>query len=127
MIVPWVEIPVSDFDRAKTFYEAVLQGESTPMDMGAGRRSAVLPGSGDGDSAPGVSLLETAGFTPSADGVLIYMAPQDGINAALARVQAAGGETVIAKSPLSDSSPDNGYFATFKDSEGNTVGLFSMT
>ena len=40
--INWFEIPVKDFDRAKKFYEAILDAEMQPMEMG-GMKCAFFP------------------------------------------------------------------------------------
>ena len=74
-----------------------------------------------GEGSPG------GGFNPlgeqvKAGDVSIYVGTDD-IDAALAKVEALGGATVMPKSEI----PNNGWFALFKDPTGNIVGLFTGT
>jgi uncharacterized protein len=45
------------------------------------------------------------------------------LNESLDRVTAAGGEVMLSKTALP---PGKGYFAHFRDSEGNRIGLHSI-
>jgi predicted enzyme related to lactoylglutathione lyase len=119
----WVEIPVADFERAKAFYEAVFETELMSYPAGEGRRSAMLQTTET--AGMGISILETAGFQPSKDGVLVYFNAGEDLAPTLMRVDNAGGEVVMEKQFLG-ASADDGYFATFRDTEGNTLALFSM-
>ena len=68
-IMVWAEIPVTDYNRAKAFYEALMDGELHEMDAGEGRKSAVLPM--ESQEGVGASILEMDGFVPGENGVLI--------------------------------------------------------
>lgn len=119
-IMVWAEIPVTDYNRAKAFYEALMDGELHEMDAGAGRKSAVLPM--DSQEGVGASILEMDGFIPGENGVLIYLNAGEDINGMLERAKAAGGEVVVPCTKMSDNT-GGGYYATFKDTEGNTLAL----
>ncbi|MEO0561906.1 MAG: VOC family protein [Chloroflexota bacterium] len=119
----WIEIPVADFDRAQTFYETLLGTELTPFPNTGGRRSAMIQSTQD--AGMGVSLLEVEGFNPSPDGVLLYFNAGNDLDGMLARVEPAGGAVVMDRRMLGET-PESGYFATFHDTEGNTLALFGM-
>ena len=120
-VIGWAEIPVADYKRAKAFYEALMDGELQEMDAGEGRKSAVFPMEMNEENV-GVSILEMDGFVPNENGVLIYLNAGDDIDGMLERVTAAGGEVVIPRSKMGDNA-GGGYYATFKDTEGNTLAL----
>ena len=44
-LVNWLEIPVSDIKRAKTFYEKVFEIEMIDLDIGDGTKMALFPNS----------------------------------------------------------------------------------
>lgn len=118
--ITWFEIPVTDLDRAIKFYNAVFDGECSEPSNDGTRTTAMLPyGMIDG----GGSLTLTEGFTPSSDGVVIYLHGGDNLQVMLDRVEAAGGKVNY---PKTDMGGDMGFLATFIDTEGNTLGLFSQ-
>ena len=117
--VNWFEIPVSDMDQAKRFYEAVLEvelelNESGPMLM------AWFPAIPNGHGAAG-TLVKADGYNPAHDGTLVYFSVPD-IEATLDKVEANGGELLLPKMSIGE----NGFIGHFKDTEGNRVGLHSQ-
>lgn len=109
----WIEIPVADLARAKSFYESVFAYPPTAVTDDGTRAITVVEGQ------PTVSLNRTAGFTPSIDGVLPYFHLDGPLTAALDRVTAAGGQVVEPPAARSDL----GLFALVTDSEGNALYL----
>lgn len=116
----WFEIPVSDLDRAKAFYEKATTMSLTFMDMGDSRME-MFPGDPTDAGAAG-ALVVSDGYTPSHQGTVIYFATAD-IEAFLARVSDAGGRTLVPKMSIGEF----GFIAQFQDSEGNRIGLHSMS
>lgn len=115
----WFEIPTTDLNRAKAFYDSILGTKLKLEDSGLGKM-AVFP-----TEMPNVTgaLVNAEGYRPSADGMVIYLNLREDLTKALDRVEAAGGKVLLGKTQL----PDNvGYFAQFNDTEGNRVGLFSQ-
>jgi predicted enzyme related to lactoylglutathione lyase len=118
----WVEIPVKDIERAVTFYGALFDKELEIVDEWV-RRYANLAST---DGGAGASINQTQNFDPSDKGTLSYFWVDGSLEAVLAKVKSAGGEVIIAKALISENA-DSGYYATFKDTEGNIIGLFSMS
>ncbi|MEM6282039.1 MAG: VOC family protein [Chloroflexota bacterium] len=116
--ITWFEIPVVDIERAVKFYNAVIDGECGEIRDGGIRKMAVLP---YGMVAGGGSLVQTEGFVPGSDGIVIYLPGGDDLQVMLDRVEPAGGTITRPKARI-----DMGYIGIFTDSEGNTVGLFSQ-
>lgn len=119
-IATWFEIPVSDIERAVKFYNTIFEGECSPVSDDGTRKTALLP---FGMAEGGGSLTQTEGFSPGADGVVVYITGGDDLQNVLDRVEAAGGAVVYPKTAMGE---DMGYLATFRDSEGNTLGLYSQ-
>lgn len=117
--IHWFEIPVSDIKRATTFYEQVVGVSLQPLEQD-GVKMAWFPRHQGVEGSTG-GLIEAEGRTPSKSGTMIYLTVPD-VDAALARVGAAGGKTVLPRAK-----GDYGSVAHFEDSEGNLVGLFSET
>ena len=119
-MVGWFEIPVSDMDRAKRFYEEVFNIDIQLHDLG-GLLMGWFPFFDDKKGASG-SLIRHESYKPSAEaGVLVYFSSAD-VNDELNRVEAAGGTILKGKTQIS---PDIGYMALFLDSEGNRLALHS--
>ncbi len=117
----WFEIPVSDFQRAKKFYETILGASIYEMQMGS-NLMGFLP-MGEDQKGVGGALVKGEGYEPSATGSLVYLNAQPDLSPALSRVEEAGGKILSSKSLIRE---DIGYIALFMDTEGNKVALHSM-
>ena len=118
--VSWFEIPVRQLDRAQRFYEAVLATSLRRESMGPEITMAMF---GAANAVVGGCLLSGQGTPePSAQGTLVYLNAEPSLDAALARVEAAGGRIVTPKVHLPDGM---GVFAHIADTEGNRVGLYA--
>lgn len=119
--VSWFEIPVADFNRAKTFYQAIFEYEMPEMDM-AGILMGILPHDRDGGGIGG-AICHGEGYSPAgANGPKVYLNAGDDLNTVLGRVETAGGKAVFPKTEIG---PGMGFFAFFSDPEGNVIGLYS--
>ena len=119
--IDWFEIPVSDLDRAKKFYEMILAITMTTMRAGpTGPRLALFPV----DPSKGVSgaLACGSGYSPTTFGAKVYLGCED-MSLVLGRVEAAGGTVAVPKTQIS---PQFGFMGAFIDTEGNWIGLHSM-
>jgi hypothetical protein len=108
----WFEIPVSNFDRAKTFYETIYNMKINSFEAGA-LKMGNFPHSGAGGA-----ICFGEHYTPGPAGVVIYL------DKVLNKVESAGGEVLQTKKPISE---EHGFMALFLDSEGNRITLNSMT
>jgi hypothetical protein len=118
--VGWFEIPVIDMQRAKSFYEQVLQIE-LEFHMVNEVEMAWFP------MRPGVtgsagSLVRGSGCVPCENGVLIYFTSPD-IESSLDRVDNYGGRVISHKTNIGE----YGFVGFFGDTEGNRIGLHSRT
>lgn len=119
--ISWVEIPVTDFERAKAFYSKIYDYQMPEMPMGPVRMGFLLydqPGGGIGGA-----IVAGPGQEPSSKGVKVYLDGGADLSTVLDRVEAAGGKVVLPKTQIT---PELGYFATFEDTEGNHISLHSM-
>ncbi|WP_213956402.1 MULTISPECIES: VOC family protein [unclassified Variovorax] len=115
--INWFEIPVADMDRAQRFYETVLGRSLRRQDFG-GEHLAVFPY--DAPATGGcLQLGANASAAPGA-GIRIYLDCMPSIDAALARIEGAGGQVVSPKFELPQAI---GFIAHMRDTEGNEVGL----
>lgn len=121
-IVGWIEIPVNDMERAMKFYESVFgykieRHQLGPLDMGW------FPWDPEGTGSGGSLVLNKQNYKPSQDGVLIYITAKSGDLAnELAKVDKAGGKTLMPKTQISE---EYGFMALFIDSEGNRIAMHS--
>ena len=118
-VVSWFEIPVIDFARAKSFYEAVLGLRIEPMAMGATTMGFL---SADQNGVGG-ALVHGDGNAPTRQGTIVYLNGGDDLAPMLARAQQAGGSIALPKTDIGN---DMGCFAHFFDTEGNKVGIYSL-
>ncbi len=120
--IGWVEVPVTDMDRAIRFYQTVFdfkieRQQLGPLDMGW------FPWVEDGLGASGSLVYHKEMYKPSNDGVLIYFTAHSGdLQNELDRVEGAGGQVLQPKTLITE---EIGYMAVFIDSEGNRVALHS--
>lgn len=117
-VVTWFEIPVKDMDRAKKFYTDVMQTSFKDDEMD-GFQMSIFEAE---EQAVSGMLVKAEGYEPSKTGAVIYLNGGDDLTAPLDRAIANGGEVLWPKTAI-----ECGYFAQFLDSEGNRVGLYSMS
>ena len=114
--INWFELPANNFERAVKFYSEVIGAELQPMDHPE-MKMAFFPAKDNG-----VGGCVTHGNNPQAEGALVYLNGGNDLADQLARVEQAGGEVVMPKTPIGE----NGFMAIFKDTEGNRVAFHSM-
>ena len=115
----WFEIPSSNFERAKKFYETIIGSSMFTMKMG----DADMAGFPSDEGKVGGAVIFQKDCKPSADGTMVYLNAQPDLSVILSRVEEAGGKVVVPKTQVN---PEIGYFAVFLDSEGNRVALHSQ-
>ena len=113
----WVDIPVTDLDRAVAFYSAVLSGPVTTQGF-EGMSFALLPG-GEGDVTGCLFVGEK--MLPGALGPLIYLNCDGRLDEAGAAVVPAGGQILEEKHEIGP----HGFRTVILDSEGNRLALHS--
>ena len=118
-LVAWFEIPVTDMDRAKNFYETVFKINIDVQDFG-GVLMGWFPGQGDIPGASG-SLVKQESYIPSQEGTLVYFHCED-LADELSRVAEAGGVVTQEKTKISD---EIGYMGVAIDTEGNRIALYT--
>ncbi|MEG0149071.1 VOC family protein [Comamonas sp.] len=124
--VGWFEIYVQDMQRAKAFYEAVLnyQLQALPMPEGGEHPDMEMwafPGQPDQAGATG-ALVHMAGCpSGGGGGTMVYFVCEDCAEQA-ARVTQNGGSLQREKVSIGQ----YGFIALATDTEGNMFGLHSM-
>ncbi|MEI2778358.1 MAG: VOC family protein [Tetrasphaera sp.] len=106
-----IDIPVTDNERAARFYSSLF-----------GWQISAPPGFEDYPMWRAPNQLSGGGLAPRGDG---FTQPRsyvevDSIDDTLALVERGGGQVVMGKSPITDTS----WWAIFTDPDGNTLGLY---
>jgi uncharacterized protein len=119
----WVEIYVEDMNRARTFYETILQIELAPMQTPDNFGDLEMWCFPWAEQEPNISgaLCKTSDIKPGGGGTLVYFASED-CAVETARVEAAGGKVIQEKCSISE----HGYIALVMDTEGNMIGFHSL-
>lgn len=118
--VAWFEIPATKLERAKKFYESILDIEMTYMNMDEFK----MPMFPVEEGGVGGALCENDEYyKPGHEGSLIYISANPDLQTVLDRVESSGGKILQEKTKITD---EYGYMALFEDSEGNRIGLHSM-
>jgi predicted enzyme related to lactoylglutathione lyase len=117
------EITADDLGRAKEFYGSVFDWQLQDVDMGNGTTYTTVMTVAVDDTMmptePGAingGLMRRSAGTPSP----VITVGVGSVDDALKRIEAAGGSVVTPRTEI----PGMGAFAYFKDSEGNTLGLW---
>jgi predicted enzyme related to lactoylglutathione lyase len=118
--ITWFEIPTADFDRARRFYESILEAPLR-TERFENARIAIFPHEGAGI---GGCLDEGSHSSPSMGGTVVYLDVDGRLDATLARVESAGGRILKPKTALP---PGMGSVAHIVDSEGNLIGLHALS
>lgn len=117
----WFEIPATDINRAKSFYENIFGFQMETVDM-MGMTMAMFPQEGGNGKASGC-LCKSDMHKPSMEGSVIYLNANPAMDNVVARIEAAGGSVLMPKTHIDD---QIGYMAFFTDTEGNKVALHSQ-
>ena len=120
----WIEIPVSNLERAMAFYQAVFSLDEIPVyDDYPPARIAVLLPSEKSVQNPGVSLVHSPTHVPSKHGALINF--HVGNHTALEKaVEMALANSGSISEPIVDMG-DGVKYLVLLDSEGNSIALSS--
>lgn len=116
-IVNWFEIPVTDMQKARSLYEAMLDMKLPVSDFG-GVPHAVLSNS-DHSCTSGALISDPARPPVRGSGTVIYLHATDGVSRCVARAVEAGAKVV---QPRTEIGP-HGAIALIEDLDGNVIGL----
>lgn len=121
--IGWFDIYVEDMERAQTFYETVLGTTLSPMDD-PNDPTAQMRGFGDDFTSHGAggALVRLDYAKPGPGGSMVYFSCDD-CAVEEARVPAAGGSIVRPKFSIGE----HGSVSIITDTEGNMIGLHSVT
>ena len=118
--IVWVDIPVSNLDRAIQFYSAVL-GKEVTKEGGSGFAFGLFPHA-DGDVG-GCLYVPESDNVPSKVGPLLYLNAEGRLKQAVEAVTANGGQVLKA---IHEIGP-HGFCAVVLDGEGNRIALHAPT
>jgi predicted enzyme related to lactoylglutathione lyase len=114
----WFDIPVSDLDRAITFYAAVLGVGVAKESFDQFEFAVIDHGPGNGGCL--VKPMDE-NWKPGRDGILTYLNADGRIRDAVAQVQAHGGEVLQDVHAIGP----HGFCARALDPDGNLFALHS--
>lgn len=125
--VNWFEIYVQDMQRAKTFYEAVLNVKlekleiPSEMEEDNSFQMTTFPFVENEPNSSG-ALVKAAGMESGGNSIMIYFTCDD-CSTEESRVENAGGKVLKEKFSIGEF----GFCSICLDTEGNTFGLHSMS
>ena len=121
-MVGWFEIPVTDIQRAKKFYEKVFDIKVQVQDFeGTMMGWFPFPEDPEAKGSPGSLVQIEKYYKPSSNGTLVYFSSPE-ITFELGKIEEAGGVILQEKTLINK---DIGFMALFLDSEGNRIALHS--
>ncbi len=115
-VVVWAEIPVTDMERGRAFYGAVLERELRLDESGP---NPMVPLGTSMDDSGVAGHLYPGKPAPEGTGNTIHLAAPGKLEAIMERVRGAGGQVVSEAIPI----PVGRFFYAL-DLDGNSVGLF---
>ncbi|MFI5148453.1 MAG: VOC family protein [Bacteroidia bacterium] len=132
-MLAWFEIPAFDFEKAIDFYTKVFKFTIERKKFGSVPYGIIFE-SGTGISGAIMQVKEKP--LPNAGPVLFFKVSD--MYETLQRIKQLGGEVLKEKSIIKDETPDgktmialtmidnaHGYYALFRDPEGNKMALYS--
>ncbi len=118
-LINWFEIPATDFNRAVSYYKAILGLEIKEVEM-FGTKMGLFPT--DGTNVSG-AIVQGEDYNPSTDGVVAYLNAGNDLQTVLDKVENNNGKVIVPKTQIS---PEMGYFGMFIDTEGNKMAVHSL-
>lgn len=122
--INWFEIPVVNADRAKKFYESILDIEMKSQYMEETEEELIFFPFEPADIIRGTSgrvsgvLVKNDRVKPSSQGTMVYLNANPSVKEVADKVEAAGGKIVVPVTKIVA-----GSIAVIIDTEGNRVGL----
>jgi predicted enzyme related to lactoylglutathione lyase len=118
-LINWFEIPATNFNRAVSFYKAILDLKIEEAEM-FGSKMGFFPT--DGKNVSG-AIVQGEDYKPSTDGVVAYLNGGNDLQNILTKVENNKGQVIVPKTQIS---PEMGYFGMFIDTEGNKLAVHSI-
>lgn len=120
--IGWIEIPVTDLDRAEKFYTDYFGFKLDRQEERHGVTMSWFPMEMK-EYGSAATLAKGEGYTPSHDGSLIYFtAPGGTVEEALKKAREMDIPILTEKIDTGE----HGFYAVIEDSEGNRIAIHSM-
>src|ERR1035437_9362088 len=120
-VITWFEIPVADTNRARKFYETILDIKMNTQYMEETKEEATFF-----PSIPGIiqatsgrvtgALIKNERSKPSKEGSMVYLNAYPSIQTVIDKIESAGGKVIVPKTKIMA-----GYISVFIDTEGNKI------
>lgn len=120
--INWFEIPVSDIERAREFYEGIFDMDMVPMEEMMGMEMMGFPISMESGKVGG-AIVRSEFHAPSEQGAVLYLNANPSLQLIVDRVEDFGGEVLMPPTAIS---PEIGFMAFVMDTEGNKIGLHAQ-
>ena len=120
-VLNWFEIPATDMERAKGFYQGICDMHMETSNM-MGIEMAFFPYAMESGKLSG-AICKSENHKPSYDGCVIYLNANPDLQKVLDKVEQSGGQIVMPKTKISN---EIGYMAFIIDTEGNKIGIHSQ-
>jgi predicted enzyme related to lactoylglutathione lyase len=117
----WFEIHAANLQRAKRFYETILQ--ISMEEVKVGDMPEVLFSFDRTQGGGGGSILESNTPPSGGGGTLICLNVEGDLEGVLSRISSAGGTVTKPRTAIGP----YGFIGIFKDTKGNRIGLHSRT
>ena len=118
--ITWFEIPVINVQRAKTFYETILDIQMTEIELDKDFIIVLFPV--EEGTVGGVLCKNEKFYTPTPSGNILYLNANPNLQTVLEKVEQAGGKIIKSKTRISD---DFGFMAFIQDTEENRIAFRS--
>lgn len=117
----YVEIPVTDLERAERFYTQVFSCPASHHRVDGHDAVLLFTGEEQPDTGALVALMSGESYVPSLDGTRVYFAVED-VPQTLDRAIRLGGQELYPPTEVGDQ-----VVAEFSDTEGNRIAVSSRT
>jgi uncharacterized protein len=118
--ITWFEIPITNVQRAKSFYETILNIQMTEIELDKDFIIVLFPVE---EGTVGGALCKNEKFyVPTQSGNILYLNANPDLQTVLDKVEQVGGKIMKAKTHISN---DFGFMAFIEDTEGNRIALHS--
>ena len=117
--INWFEIPMTNTERAKKFYETIFDIQMKRVDLG-GFEMVFFPSSDNMIGKVSGALVKGDMHKPSMDGAVIYLNANPDMLLIIDRIVANGGKILMPRTLVNE---QVGYMAFFVDTEGNRLAL----
>ncbi len=117
--INWFEIPMTNTERAKKFYETIFDIQMKRVDLG-GFEMVFFPSSDNMIGKVSGALVKGDMHKPSMDGAVIYLNANPDMQLIIDRIVANGGKILMPRTLVNE---QVGYMAFFVDTEGNRLAL----